>query len=175
MATHSSVLAWRTPGTAEPGGLPSVGLHRVGHDWRDLAAAAHLCLYFCLANKFISTIFLDPTFIHEYTIFVFFLLTYNSFGPHYKSLKWTLQFFFCKKPAQGGWEMHRCQSWPGLKLPLPGFLSSAFTHCRSQSSLKMRATYYSLILLKVYLKTWHRASVQYIFVERNNEWTWPEK
>ena len=32
MATHSSVLAWRIPGTGEPGGLPSVGLHRVGHD-----------------------------------------------------------------------------------------------------------------------------------------------
>ena len=40
MATHSSVLAWRIPGTAGPGGLPSMGSHRVGHDWRDLAAAA---------------------------------------------------------------------------------------------------------------------------------------
>ena len=40
MATHSSVLAWRTPGMGEPGGLPSVGSHRVGHDWSDLAAAA---------------------------------------------------------------------------------------------------------------------------------------
>ena len=40
MATHSSVLAWRTPGTGEPGGLPSLGSHRVGHDWNDLAAAA---------------------------------------------------------------------------------------------------------------------------------------
>ena len=40
MATHSSVLAWRIPGTEEPGGLPSVGSHRVGHDWSDLAAAA---------------------------------------------------------------------------------------------------------------------------------------
>ena len=39
MATHSSVLAWRVPGTGEPGGLPSLGLHRVGHDWSDLAAA----------------------------------------------------------------------------------------------------------------------------------------
>ena len=38
MATHSSVLAWRIPGTGEPGGLPSMGLHRVGHDWGDLAA-----------------------------------------------------------------------------------------------------------------------------------------
>ena len=40
MATHSSVLAWRIPGTGEPRGLPSVGSHRVGHDWSDLAAAA---------------------------------------------------------------------------------------------------------------------------------------
>ena len=40
MATHSSVLAWRIPGMGEPGGLPSIGSHRVGHDWSDLAAAA---------------------------------------------------------------------------------------------------------------------------------------
>ena len=40
MATHSSVLAWRIPGMLEPGGLPSMGSHRVGHDWSDLAAAA---------------------------------------------------------------------------------------------------------------------------------------
>ena len=40
METHSSVLAWRIPGTGEPGGLPSMGLHRVGHDWSNLAAAA---------------------------------------------------------------------------------------------------------------------------------------
>ena len=40
MATHSSILAWRIPGTEEPGGLPSMGFHRVGHDWSDLAAAA---------------------------------------------------------------------------------------------------------------------------------------
>ena len=40
IATYSRVLAWRIPGTAEPGGLPSMGSHRVGHDWRDLAAAA---------------------------------------------------------------------------------------------------------------------------------------
>ena len=40
MATHSSVLAWRIPERAEPGELPSMGLHRVGHDGSDLAAAA---------------------------------------------------------------------------------------------------------------------------------------
>ena len=40
MATHSSVLAWRIPGTGEPGGLPSIESHRVGRDSSDLAAAA---------------------------------------------------------------------------------------------------------------------------------------
>ena len=39
MATHSSVLAWRISGTGEPGRLPSIGSHRVGHDCGDLAAA----------------------------------------------------------------------------------------------------------------------------------------
>ena len=46
MATHSSVLAWRIPGTGEPGGLPPMGLHRVGHDWSDLAAAAAAVLVY---------------------------------------------------------------------------------------------------------------------------------
>ena len=44
MATHSSVLAWRIPGMGQPGGLPSMGSHRVGHDWSNLAAAA-ACLF----------------------------------------------------------------------------------------------------------------------------------
>ena len=38
MATHSSVLAWRIPGMGKPGGLPTMGSHRVGHNWSDLAA-----------------------------------------------------------------------------------------------------------------------------------------
>ena len=44
MATHSSVLAWRIPGTGEPGGLLSLGSHRVGHEWRNLVAAANITL-----------------------------------------------------------------------------------------------------------------------------------
>ena len=48
MATHSSVLACRIPGTGEPGGLPSMGSHRIGHDSSDLAAAA-AAVYFLLS------------------------------------------------------------------------------------------------------------------------------
>ena len=43
MAAHSIVLAWRIPGTGEPGGLPSLGSYRVGYDWSDLAAAVAAC------------------------------------------------------------------------------------------------------------------------------------
>ena len=49
MATHSSVLAWRIPGTGKPGGLPFMGSHRVGHDWSDLAAAADKSHHFPLS------------------------------------------------------------------------------------------------------------------------------
>ena len=44
VATHSSVLAWRIPGTGQPGGLASMGSHRVGHDCSDLAAAVYINL-----------------------------------------------------------------------------------------------------------------------------------
>ena len=60
MATNSSVLAWRIPGTGEPGGLLSTWSHRVGHDWSDLAAAAvsgiqqsdllYICVYMCVCG-----------------------------------------------------------------------------------------------------------------------------
>ena len=52
MATHSSVLAWRIPGMGEPGGLPSMGSHRVGYDWSDLAAAAAVtCGNYCCVTE----------------------------------------------------------------------------------------------------------------------------
>ena len=49
MATHPSILAWRIPGTVEPGGLPSMGSHRVGHDWSDLVVAADI--YYLIIYK----------------------------------------------------------------------------------------------------------------------------
>ena len=52
MATHSSVLAWRIPGMGEPGGLASMGSHRVGHDWSDLAAICYLLTYAALKPPF---------------------------------------------------------------------------------------------------------------------------
>ena len=52
MASHSSTLAWKIPWMEEPGGLPSMGSHRVGHDWCDLAAAAErLSLHFTSSHE----------------------------------------------------------------------------------------------------------------------------
>ena len=55
MATHSSVLSWRIPGTEVPGGLPSMGSNRVGRDWRDLAAAAAATLHYIYLFTFFSS------------------------------------------------------------------------------------------------------------------------
>ena len=79
MATHSSVLAWRIPGMGEPGGLQSMGSHRVGHDWIDLAAADSLST--CLGNDSLTMTNLDsilksrditlPTKVHLVKAMVF--------------------------------------------------------------------------------------------------------
>ena len=77
MATHSSVLAWRIPGMGEPGGLPSVGSHRVGHDWSDLAAAAAVGIKCCLTVLLIFiplvTNDVEYLFVCAYCLFVYFL------------------------------------------------------------------------------------------------------
>ena len=60
MATHSSVLAWRIPGMREPGGLPSMGSHRVGHDRSDLAAAHTKSIIFWRPDVCFSKVIIWP-------------------------------------------------------------------------------------------------------------------
>ena len=87
LAIHSSVLAWRIPGTGESGGLPSMGSHRVGHDWSDLAAAAATFTIVCRADTSLCTIgdnfwsFLLCTLsgVFFFFQFIYFLLKYNCF------------------------------------------------------------------------------------------------
>ena len=95
MATHSSVLAWRIPGTGEPGGLPSLGSHGVGHDWSDLAAAAAAALLSlwacCMLGRFSCVwIFATP---------------------------WTIA---CQSPLSMG--LSKKVYWSGLPFHLPGDL-----------------------------------------------------
>ena len=76
MATHSSVLAWRIPGTRELGGLPSMGSHRVGHDWSDLAAAEYTH-YFDCGDVFHRCIHM-PTVYFKYVQFIVYQLYLNE-------------------------------------------------------------------------------------------------
>ena len=88
MAIHSSVLAWRVPWTEEPGRLPSMGSHRVGHNWSDLAAAATY-----MENSFSPATFF-PLFFHSLTkmclrvdLFPFIFLEVNSESGEWFSSK----------------------------------------------------------------------------------------
>ena len=67
MATHSSVLAWKIPGIMEPGGLPSMGSHRIGHNWSELAAAAAAA----------------DNFKHWHNIHLYFYHFKLTFNPHW--------------------------------------------------------------------------------------------
>jgi len=98
MATHSSVLAWRIPGMGEPGGLPSMGSHRVGHDWSDLVIAIFYYIYLYLYHVF---------FIHSFLnghLCCFHVLDIVSSA----AMKIGLHLFF---------EWQLCpDTWPGMKL-----------------------------------------------------------
>ena len=94
MATHSSVLAWRIPGTVEPGGLPSVGSHRVGHDWSDLAVAVK-CNYLNfnflkeIKETFSSLVTLaDFTCTTATVVIVQYWTVQNEHRCHHRKLCW---------------------------------------------------------------------------------------
>ena len=93
MATHSSVVAWRIPAMGEPGGLPSMGSHRVGHDWSDLAASPSHSIVFLYFFALITEegFLISPCYSLELCIqfglsFPFFLACFSSFLSYLKSL-----------------------------------------------------------------------------------------
>ena len=75
MATHSSVLAWRIPGTGEPDGLPPMGSHRVRHDWSNLAAAAAV-----MSLVFNSGVYKELIVIEQKTFTIIFWKQDGSWG-----------------------------------------------------------------------------------------------
>ena len=87
MATHSSVLAWRIPGMGEPGGPPSMGSHRVGHDWSELAVAAVAILTSYSSKKWLFILcWILLTFSHHSLSFAYFFLSAKSDLFYYRYL-----------------------------------------------------------------------------------------
>ena len=127
MATHSSVLAWRIPGTGEPRGLPSMGSHRVRHNWSDLAAAAADSI---LKSRDITL----PTKVHLSQSFGFFQ------AVMYGCESWTIKKAEC-------WRIDACELWCWRRL-----LRVPWTAIRwNQSILKEISPEYSLELLMLKL------------------------
>ena len=94
MATHSSILAWRIPGTGKPGGLPSMGSHGIGHDWSDLAAAAWcvcvcVCVFIraqlrpCWAKIYTRDISLNRHYLFECCLFSIFSSFSSRINPYW--------------------------------------------------------------------------------------------
>ena len=96
LATHFSILAWRIPGTEEPGGLPSMGSHRVGHDWSHLAAAA--ATYHWLSGKESAC-----------------RCRRHTFDPWVRKIpwrrKWQLTLVFLSGEPHGQWSLEGYSPW----------------------------------------------------------------
>ena len=96
MAIHSSVLAWRIPGTEETDGLPSMGSHRVRHNWSNLAAAAASNQNFTLEMSYVSTLFLSCH--HHFLLFLLKKTIFSSLSSLLNNLHlyltYLLFFFF---------------------------------------------------------------------------------
>ena len=120
MATKSCVLAWRIPGTGEPGGLPSVGLHRVGHNWSDLAVAVAAVSIFWPIPKTLNLdpVTLFPTICQLQSAFaspsISYLVVCSSLWPHGLSMEFSRQKF-----------------WGGLPFPSLGDLPNPVMDPRS--------------------------------------------
>ena len=97
MATHSSTLAWRIPGTGEPGGLPSMGLHRGGHDWSNLVVVVVWMLWRTLLWRFkykFCSKFWNPLSVTSPTWLFFFKIALAIPGPLHFPMNFKINFFF---------------------------------------------------------------------------------
>ena len=132
MATHSSVRAWRIPGMGESGGLPSMGSHRVGHDWSDLAAAAPAASAYLRLLIFPPTILIpactssSPAFIMMYSAYKLNKQGNNIQASHNPFSIWSQSvvpcpvltvaywpaYRFLKEAGQTIWYSHLFQNFP---------------------------------------------------------------
>ena len=99
MATHSSVLAWRIPGTEEPGGLLSLGLHRIGHNWSDLACTQALIVFSLNPSVSVSLVTIDfwrgakSYYFLNLFAFIFFFISIYAY-LFYSHLTWRTDLLY---------------------------------------------------------------------------------
>ena len=135
MATHSSVLAWRIPGTAEPGGLLSMGSHRVGHDWSDLAVAAAYWSWvpISFSRGFSLTQGWNPSLLHRQlnSLPLSHLGSPQLWKLRYKKTINQLPFLRCSAPKQGREDLSLVQEYQEPHSSRPHELQHARPPCSS--------------------------------------------
>ena len=97
MAPHSSTLAWKIPWMEEPGGLPSMGLHRGGHNWSDLVVVVVWILWITLLWRFkykFCSKFWNPLSVTSPTLLFFFKIALAIPGPLHFPMNFNINFFF---------------------------------------------------------------------------------
>ena len=120
MAPHSSVLAWRIPGTRELGGLPSMGSHRVGHDWSDLATAAAAASLLKGLTKFFEVWLLSVFECHFSVLFCLCMPGCCLFSRVWLcATLWTVP---CQAPPSMGFSSQ--EYWSGLPCLLQGIVQT---------------------------------------------------
>ena len=135
MAPHSSTLAWRIPGTGEPHGLPSMGSHRVGHDWSDLAAAAAAELVILSKHLILSCPLLLPSVFPSIRVF------FNELSLHIRWPKcWSFSFSFSPSNEYSGLISFKID-WFEL-LAVQGTLKSLLQHHSSKASILRHSTFF---------------------------------
>ena len=161
MATNSSILAWRILGTEEPGGLPSTGSHRVGHDWSDLAAAA-ACSWIELSIELMmpsNHLILCRPLLLLPSIFASIRVFSNESAlcikPNYWCIKWPnywrLSFSISPSNEYSGLISFR-MDWFDL-LAVQGTLKSVLQHHSSKASILWCSAFFTVQLSHPYTIT----------------------
>ena len=144
MAPHSSTLAWRIPGTGEPHGLPSMGSHRVGHDWSDLAAAAAAELVILSKHLILSCPLLLPSVFPSIRVF------FNELSLHIRWPKcWSFSFSFSPSNEYSGLISFKID-WFEL-LAVQGTLKSLLQHHNSKASILWYSAFFMVQLSHSYM------------------------
>ena len=150
MAAHSSVLAWRIPGTGEPGGLPSMGLCRVGHDWSNLAALTpRTC-----SNSYPLSRWCHPT-ISSSVIPLSCLQSFPASGSFLMSRlftlvsNWSFSFYISPSSEYSGLITFRIDSLD--LLAVQGTLKSLLQHHSSKASTLWCSAFFMIQLSHSYM------------------------